>query len=101
MSEPTKRDLEMAKHLLDDTDTDDGGWATEPSVKKLALAFDAIRREERAKAEKLAEALRWLAEWQHGGRDPGHCNRKVEDCPHHACRRTIAALAAWEGAQHG
>lgn len=97
MSEPTKESLKEAKEFADSI----SDIFLSGDEEKLALKFDAIRAEERKKAEKLVEALRWLAKWQHDGRDPGHCNRKVEDCPHHACRRTIAALAAWEGAQHG
>lgn len=103
MSEPTKESLIRAACLRSKVAhaMTQKGWGEESANQVLALEFDAIRAEERKKAEKLVEALRWLAKWQHDGRDPGHCNRKVEDCPHHACRRTIAALAAWEGAQHG
>lgn len=64
-------------------------------------AIERIKREAERKWRFLANELHWLAKWQHEGRDPGHCNPNTEDCPHHACKRATAALAAWEGALHG
>lgn len=60
-------------------------------------AIERIKREAEKKWRFLANELHWLAKWQHEGRDPGHCNPNTEDCPHHACKRATAAIAALSG----
>lgn len=98
VSEPTKESLEQADRILDLQST------STPLRKLMAIKFDAVRREERAKAEKLAEALRNATQYTYHRAicstrlfppDPCNCGfNKMLDFAE-------AALAAWERANHG
>lgn len=100
MSEPTKESLIRAACLRSKVAhaMTQKGWGEESANQVLALEFDAIRAEEREKAEKLAEALRKTIGWAMlaDDNDPWYFGEGREPDFEPDMKSAKAALSEWE-----